>query len=70
MQTISDLCQFYKEVAGREEVEQNTHRTDDNLEQGLRTGRADKRALNVKINPDCFADTAKDYELNWTIWIF
>lgn len=24
----------------------------------------------MEINPDYFADTAKDYELNWPIWLF
>lgn len=24
----------------------------------------------MEINPDYFADTTKDYELNWTIWLF
>lgn len=56
-------------MAGRKEVEQNTRRTNDNLEQGLRTGRAGDEQL-MEINPDYFADTAKDYELNRTIWLF
>lgn len=24
----------------------------------------------METNPDYFADTAKDYELNWPIWLF
>lgn len=24
----------------------------------------------MEINPEYFADTAKDYELNWPIWLF
>lgn len=24
----------------------------------------------MEINPNYFADTAKDYEPNWTIWLF